>query len=264
MKTKETSLGQLAEVYSHPSAVLFRAIEMRTIHESIKNIEFLHPSLDLGCGDGKIAELIFNEHFTYGVDNGEAKDVDEAIKNKRYDKIFLESAEKMSLPNESVNLVFSNCVIEHIPNNEAVLSEVSRILKKGGAFIFTVPSHNFPDYLYLTNKFASWGLGFLSVFYKYRRNKMLNQFHCYSISDWEHKLAKYGFKIIKHQYYVNNETLMLWDRIALEIFIKKIIWPNYDKEAMKKYRGLIKKAYDIDGKIIDEKGSALFIYCVKT
>lgn len=262
MKTKETSLDQFIKVYSHPSAVLFRAIEMRTIHESIKNIEFSHLSLDLGCGDGEIAELIFDEHFTYGVDNGEAKDVEEAVKSKRYNEIFLESAEKMSLPNESVNFVFSNCVIEHIPNNEAVLSETSRILKKGGMFVFTVPSHNFPDYLYLTNKLASYGLGFLSLSYKYRRNKMLNQFHCYSVLDWEKKLAKYGFRIEKYQYYMSKESLMLWDRMALEVFIRRIFDKNVEGKIFEKYKENIKKAYEND-KAEDGKGAGLFISCVK-
>ena len=165
MRAKKTTVDQFVKIYTHPSAILFRAVELKTIYEGTEGVNFSQPSLDLGCGDGKIAESIFDENFTYGVDNGEAKDVEEAVESKRYQKIFLESAEKMSLPDNSVNFVFSNCVIEHIPDNEAVLRETSRILNKGGAFVFTVPSHNFPKYLFLTNKLASWGLGFLSRFY---------------------------------------------------------------------------------------------------
>ena len=108
MKSKKTTVDQFTKIYSHPSAILFRAVEMRTIHQNLEGIEFSHPSLDLGCGDGKIAELIFDQPFTYGVDNGEAKDVGDAVESGRYEKIFLESAEKMSLPNDSVNFVFSN------------------------------------------------------------------------------------------------------------------------------------------------------------
>lgn len=263
MKSKKTTIDQLSNVYSHPSAILFRAIELRTIYENTKGVNFSHPSLDLGCGDGKIAELIFDEHFTYGVDNGEAKDVDEAIKNKIYKKVLLESAEKMSLPNNSVNFVFSNCVLEHIPDNEAVLSETNRILKEGGSFIFTVPSHNFPNYLYLTNKLASWGLGFLSRFYKYRRNKMLNQFHCYNVSDWERKLSKHGFRIVKYQYYVSKSALMLWDKMALEIFVKKIIWPNVWKKTTGKCKKIIKRAYENEKNIENDQGAGLFIHCIK-
>lgn len=262
MKSKQTTMKNFVSVYTHPSAILFRAVELRTIHEALEGVNFSHPSLDLGCGDGKIAEIIFDEHFTYGVDNGEAKDVQEAIDSKRYQQIFLESAEKMSLPNNSVNFVFSNCVIEHIPNNEAVLSETSRILNKGGSFVFTVPSNNFPDYLFLTNKFASWGLGFLSRFYKYRRNKMLNQFHCYSIADWQEKLSKHGFKIVKHKYYMSKNALMFWDKMALQIFFKKILWPNYEKKALKKYWNKLNDVADND-KAQEGMGAGILVYCVK-
>lgn len=262
MKTQKTTLEQLLNFSFHPSTVLFRSIELKTIFNNTFNVDFFQPSVDLGCGNGEIAELLFSENFTYGVDNGEAKDVEDAIKNKLYKKVFLESAEKMSLPDNSVNFVFSNCVIEHIPDNNAVLGEVSRILKKGGAFVFTIPSHNFPDYLYLTNKFTSYGLGFLSRFYKYRRNKMLNQFHCYSVLDWEKKLAKYAFRIEKYQYYMSKESLMLWDRMALEVFIRRIFDKNIEIKIFRKHEKIIRKAYE-DDIIKDDKGAGLFINCVK-
>lgn len=259
MKTKETTLEKLSNIYSHPSAAFFRAIELKAIYENTKGISFNHPSLDLGCGDGKIAKLLFDENFSYGLDNGEAKDVEVALKNKVYGKVFLESAEKMSLPDNCLNFVFSNCVLEHIPDNEAVLQEISRVLKKGGDFVFTVPSHNFPEYLYLTNKFISFGLGFLSRFYKYRRNKMLNHFHCYSISDWEKRLNQCGFKITKHKYYVGKEALMLWDKMALEIFIGKFIFGKFaEKLVSKKYIEQMRKHYDKTLNDTDE-GAGLFI-----
>jgi len=263
MKVKETTLEQLKQIYSHPSAVLFRAIELGVIYNNTKEVNFRQPSLDIGCGDGKIADMLFDNKFTYGVDNGEAKDVQEAIDNKIYGKVFLESAEKMSLPDNLVNFVFSNCVIEHIPDNEAVLTETSRILKKGGDFIFTVPSHQYPDFLYLTNRFASMGLGFLSRFYKYRRNKMLNQFHCYSVKDWEKKLAKHGLKIVKSQYYVRKETLMLWDKMALQIFFLRFFNKNINRIIMKKYQDDIEKRYIEDIGAAKYDGAGLFIHCVK-
>ena len=263
MKTKKTSLEDFKQIYSHPSAILFRAIELGVIYKNTEKINLRQPSLDIGCGDGKIANVLFDEKFTYGVDNGEAKDVQEAIDNKIYGKVFLESAEKMSLPDNSINFAFSNCVIEHIPDNEAVLSEVSRILKKDGDFIFTVPSHLYPSFLYLTNKLASMGLGRLSQFYKYRRNKMLNQFHCYSAKDWEKKLSKHGFRIVKHQYYVSKKTLMLWDKMALQIFFLRIFHKKANGIVMKKYQHDIEECYRRDTASSNYDGAGLFIHCVK-
>jgi len=263
MKVRKTTLEQLEEIYSHPSAILFRSIELGIIYNNTKRVNFKQPSLDIGCGDGKIANLLFDQKFFYGVDNGEAKDVQEAIDNKIYGKVFLESAEEMTLPDNSINFAFSNCVIEHIPNNEAVLSETSRILKRGGDFVFTVPSHHYQSFLYLSNKFSSIGLGFLSNFYRYRRNKMLNQFHCYSINDWKKKLEKHGFRVVKHQYYVRKKTLMLWDKMALQIFILRIFGIKADKKFLTKYKSRVEKLYLADTKSSNYQGAGLFIHCRK-
>lgn len=261
MKIKKVGFEDLAAIYDHPSIILFRGIELRAIYNCIKNINFSNPALDLGCGDGSIAALLFNEHFQYGIDNGEAKDVENAINKGIYQHILLESAEKISLHSSCVNFVFSNCVIEHIPDNNAVLSEVSRILKPGGAFVFTVPSDKFPDYLYLTNKFASLGLSFLSKFYKYRRNKMLNQFHCYSIKDWEGKLSNFGFEIVTYKYYMPKESLMLWDSMALKIFALKLLHLDFSKKILNRNHSKILNS--INDQEIGEDGAALCIYCVK-
>ena len=168
----------------------------------------------------------------------------------------------MSLQEESLNFVFSNCVIEHIPNNAAVLKEVSRILKKGGFFMFTVPSHHFPDFLYLTNKFASWGLAFLSRFYKYRRNKMLNQFHCYDIDDWMVRLQANNFEVIQYKYLHDKKTLMLWDKLALEVFFKKIFSAKAEKKCLVKNYSNLAQIAEIDF-VSGDQGAGLFILCKK-
>ncbi len=262
LRTKKTTLEQLIEVYSHPSASLFRAIELNALYDNLKDCQFIQPSLDLGCGDGVIAQLLFDSPFTYGVDNGEAKDVEEAINKKIYSKVFLESAEKMSLEDNSVNFIFSNCVIEHIPDEDAVLSEAGRILKKDGSFVFTVPSHLWSDYLYLTDRLQTYKIGFLARAYSKRRNDMLNQFHCYSVEDWEAKLQKHGFKVVNHEYYMSKECLMLWDKIALGVFRRKLFSKNAEQKVFDKYKKSILSCYN-NSKVIDEKGAGLFIHCVK-
>jgi SAM-dependent methyltransferase len=260
--TKKVTLGQAYEAFKHPSSALFRSIEFKTIYENTKNINFGGSSLDLGCGDGKTVKMLFNGQFTYGVDNGEANDVDIAVQDRIYKKVLIESAEKMSLPNSSVNLVFSNCVIEHIPDNKAVLRECARVLEKGGQFIFTVPSHNFPDYLFLTNKLLGMGLASLSRFYKYRRNKSLNQFHCYSVKDWDRKLRKHDLKIISAKYYMSKDALMLWDKMALEVFLRSKISKKSADIVYKKYKKQIMSLYRKD-QVESENGAGLFIHAIK-
>jgi SAM-dependent methyltransferase len=51
----------------------------------------------------------------------------------------VEDLTKTSLENESYHLVIAWHVLEHIPNDVTAISEVYRILKKGGRFLVSVP-----------------------------------------------------------------------------------------------------------------------------
>ncbi len=100
--------------------------------------------LDIGCGDGLHTMLIGKKvgHIT-GIDTNK-----DFIRDARlYAKKFRSQAqcdyesqplEKIGYPNAHFDLIFSICVIEHIPNYEEVLQECFRILKPGGRIIFTV------------------------------------------------------------------------------------------------------------------------------
>jgi SAM-dependent methyltransferase len=235
MKINKVTLETLEEFYKHPSVSLFRYIELENIYEVCNKYELMHPSLDIGCGDGYIAHQLFKDKFDYGVDNGEANDVHEAIKLNRYGNVLVESAEKISVKDNSLNFVFSNCVLEHIPPLQSVLSEVSRCLKGGGKFIITVPTDLYGEYLYLSQIFSKYKLPFLKRLYIKYRNKMLNHYHCYSIEQWREKIEANGMKIIEHKYYISKDALMLWDKMALGVFAGRIIGKDLNEKIRKKF-----------------------------
>jgi len=259
MRTRKVDIEKLFEVYDHPAAVLFRAIELNAVYEMTKDIDFKEPSLDIGCGGGVISELLFDSKFTYGVDNGEAHDVEEAVKNNRYDKVLLENAEKMSLPDESLNFAFSNSVIEHIPNNEAVLSEVSRTLKPGGYFLFTSPSRLFGKYLYFTSLFNRSGLHFLATIYENKRNRMLNHYHILDHEIYRERLAKHGIKLITYSYCGSRSTMELWDKITVLSYFGRIFKKSVNKNLTDRYKNLIKDIVEKDGINGLEGGNLLII-----
>jgi arsenite methyltransferase len=108
----------------------------------------LHPGeavLDLGSGGGidvlLSAKRVGPNGIAYGLDmtdemlklaskNSEAA----GVTNVRWLKGFLED---IPLPDESVDVVISNCVINLSPDKARVLNEVSRVLKPGGRFAVT-------------------------------------------------------------------------------------------------------------------------------
>jgi len=57
-------------------------------------------------------------------------------------KFRCENLEELTFPNESFDLFVSQDVMEHIFNPEKAFKEIARVLKPGGAHIFTVPLVN--------------------------------------------------------------------------------------------------------------------------
>ncbi|QQR64187.1 class I SAM-dependent methyltransferase [Candidatus Roizmanbacteria bacterium] len=259
MKTKFVMLSHFQH-HPHPASKLFRTIELQNVYKNTKRMVFKQPSMDLGGGDGYLSSILFDSKFTYNLDNGEANDLHVAKRTKRYKKILIESAEKMSLRYESLNFIFSNSVIEHIPDNEAVLQEVARTLKKGGAFVFTSPSHNFKHYLWLSNVLERSGLGILGKLYLEKRNKMLNHYHTYSHATWTKKL-KTRLNCQKATI-IFLKTCMLWDKIAWEVRIRAVFDRNAEKNVFLKYKEEIENAI-LDDRVANNKGASVFIYAVK-
>lgn len=260
MKIKPISFSALKQ-YHHPSAKLFRYLELKATYELVKDLSFKQPSLDLGCGDGYISSLLFDGQFSYGLDNNEAGDVQIAQEKKRYGKFLLEWAEDMSLKDKSLNFVFSNSVIEHIPPQEAVLKEVARVLKPGGRFLFTTPSNNFRNYLYVSTTLEKFGLSQIAQKYSEERNKRLNHYHLYSAAEWKKRLAKYGFKIERLTYCIPKQTLQLWDKMALEVLVRKLFDKEAEDTVYEKYESEIQ--FHLKNQFDGEEGADLVICAVR-
>ena len=99
--------------------------------------------VDLGSGRGndaiRLAEKTGNTGYVYGVDISEgmidkAKKTAENLGVKNVD--FLKAPlENIPLKNDTVDLIISNCTLNHADNKPAVWKEIYRILKRGGRFV---------------------------------------------------------------------------------------------------------------------------------
>ncbi|MBM7073115.1 methyltransferase domain-containing protein [Shewanella sp. 202IG2-18] len=125
--------------------------------------------LDLGCGAGRdcyaLAQLVGESGSVIGVD---MTDEQLAVANKHIEyhqnkfgfakpnttflKGYIEKLDELNIPDNSIDVVISNCVINLSPDKNAVLKEVFRILKPGGEIYFSdvyadrrVPSHLVED-----------------------------------------------------------------------------------------------------------------------
>jgi arsenite methyltransferase len=99
--------------------------------------------VDLGSGRGtdvlRLADEVGGEGFVYGVDvsdgmlaKADANAKKLGVTNVRFVKSELES---IDIESGIVDLVISNCTINHAKNKQQVWNEIARILKKGGRFV---------------------------------------------------------------------------------------------------------------------------------
>jgi arsenite methyltransferase len=109
--------------------------------------------LDIGCGTGRdcyvFSKLVGEEGLVYGLDMTESQ-IEVAIRhqneqgarfgyakpNTYFIHDYIENLEK-HFPENSLDLIVSNCVVNLIENKEKLMHQIFRILKDGGEFYFS-------------------------------------------------------------------------------------------------------------------------------
>jgi SAM-dependent methyltransferase len=146
---------------------------------------YLHrPVLDFGCGDGSFASVLFKE-VDYGVDN-DPEALSQAIQFGIYNKLSQSHDAAIPLESDSILSVYSNSVLEHVSDLDGVLSEIFRIVKKDGIFIFTVPVIQFK--YDLAKYFGNAESERINV--EYHHKNLL------SADDWKSLIEHHGFTIV--------------------------------------------------------------------
>ncbi len=110
--------------------------------------------LDLGCGSGRdcyvLAQWVGEQGRVVGVDMTEAQLsvaskyeayhaelFGYANKNTDFKLGYIEKLDELDLPDNSFDIIVSNCVINLSPDKEAVLRQAYRLLKPGGELYFS-------------------------------------------------------------------------------------------------------------------------------
>lgn len=204
-----TFLDQFLKMYpGNPSQAFWRAIEA----EALAAEEFNSPLLDLGCGDGRFASVLFGR---LGIKPSAGCDLS-SEKTARAGALGLygeaATADITALPYKdgSFASVFSNCVFEHIPDDLAALKEAARVLRPGGTFIFTVPNVNFIVNLPAYQKLRRRGLEAEARAYAESIDKRLEHYHYRSRAEWEGLLRQAGLSMKKAVHYLNADAEKVW------------------------------------------------------
>lgn len=206
----------LARVPVHRA--LIRALEHRLFAEET----FERPILDIGCGDGHFAAAAFREGVDVGIDvTGEI--VSEAARHGPYRYLAVADGTHLPFADTSFRTVVSNCVIEHIPDIEALVAEVARVLCPGGRFVFSVPNHRFTDLLFTVRTLRRVGLHRLADSYGRWWNRHAAHFHLDSPAVWAERLARNGLRLVRQVDYMSQAATKAFE-LAHYYAVPSIVW----------------------------------------
>lgn len=181
-----------------------RAVEARYYQA----IVLPQPVLDMGAGDGHFAARTFKKKITIGLDPAFVS-LNEAKGFEAYDLLLNSRGDRIPCKAESFACVISNSVLEHIPDVDAVLIEIYRIIKPGGKLVITVPNDRFTRNLSIALFLENRGWRKMADAYRKWFNRISRHYHPEAPGQWQKRLEDAGFQIREKWDYFPPESLRI-------------------------------------------------------
>ncbi len=176
-------------------APLALAFERYLECQILKNMSFPAPVLDLGCGEGLFAHILFATPIDTGIDPN-PHELARARQLGAYSELLQCSGDSIPRPDGYYKTIFSNSVLEHIPDLGPVFKEIHRLLAPNGRFYMTVPSPQFEHMTIINQLLTAVGLSQLAARYRQFCSETLwRQCHYHTLEEWGNLVSSFGFVI---------------------------------------------------------------------
>ncbi|GGA85542.1 hypothetical protein GCM10011369_29470 [Neiella marina] len=132
------------------------------------------------------------------------------------------------LADNSVDLIISRSVMEHLPNNEVFAEQMYRVLKPGGVCIHVLPGKNAPFSLLNRVLPNSWTQNLVNWAFPERRGELgfVDYYHHCSYPALTNLFERYGFKIndIHFRYYQSAYYVSFFPVFLLSSIYDWVVW----------------------------------------
>ncbi len=184
----------------------FRALLRAVEADFYADLPLPAPVLDLGCGDGHFASVAFPHKLDVGLDPW-ATPLREARARNVYRLLTHADGARMPFPDGYFATVISNSVLEHIPDVEPVVREVSRVLQPGGVFYFCVPGPHFRQFLSVARALDALRLHGLAEAYRRLFDRISRHRYYNTPEEWIARLAGVGLRVERWWSYFSAAAL---------------------------------------------------------
>jgi SAM-dependent methyltransferase len=177
--------------------------------------------LEAGCGDGRFYDLLmFAIRQRLGNDplhapiHGFGLDGD-AIRlrniSERNLTPVLGDLETIPLAKDSVDIVICNSTLEHVGDPQTAIGEMSRVLRRGGHLVMTVPSLSFESHLLGYKLRTCVGRPSSALAWARARSQRIQHLHYQSPEMWERRLSEANLHLESYEPIVPSSVVTIGD-----------------------------------------------------
>ena len=188
----------------------------------LKNKDFVQPVLDIGCGEGLFASILFSKKIDVGIDPN-SRELMRAEELGGYSRLVNCYGDNIDYADGSFNTIFSNSVLEHIDDLKPVLKEACRLLSKEGVFYATVPSDKFERFSVICTFLEFFGLNSHSRKFRSFYNSFWVHYHAYPLEQWRELFGECGFNVTESFTYAPHWFCFMNDLLVPTALMDKFL-----------------------------------------
>ena len=206
-ETTPTQQRLLNRMLGHTPAfsAMVRSVEAAILQRSAP---FPIPVLDIGCERGDFSRYILRDSISLDVRFAPLRAAQRVLSGAT---VLQADCCTLPLSDCSMKTIVCNSALEHVPDLNAALSELKRVLHQDGQFHLTVPTDAFAKLLGGAQLLDACGLAGLSASYQRWFNRLSKHYHFYSADRWQELLELAGFAITERKPYLNARSHRYFD-----------------------------------------------------